>query len=88
MTDDYRTQQGRILSLLQSRESVSLPDILDLRIANYRARISELRQQGHQILCETTEVGKIRHSCYRLVRQPRQESLFGERHEANHSLVS
>ena len=64
---DRKTQQDRILALLQSSEWVYLPDILDLRIANYRARISELRRQCYVISCETEWVGRTRHSKYRLV---------------------
>src|SRR3990172_7961897 len=48
------SQRNRIYALLKENEGrrVSLSRILDLRIANYRARISELRQEGHTILCE------------------------------------
>ena len=64
---DRKTQQDRILALLQSSEWLSLPEILDLRIAKYTNRISELRQQGHIIECSTEWVGRTRHSKYRLV---------------------
>ena len=45
------TQCQRILTLLLGRKGyqVTLPEILDLRIANYRARISELRDRGWDI---------------------------------------
>ena len=51
-----RTQADRILSLLKSSEWVDLPTILDLRVANYRARISELRKKGFRIECVITYV--------------------------------
>lgn len=66
-----KTQNQRILTLLETYngEWVSLVRILDLRIANYRARISELRKQGYNILCEKqrTETGEL-HTKYRLIR--------------------
>lgn len=61
-------QQRRVLTLLQSKEWVTLPEILDLRIASYTRRISELRELGHPIECETEWIGGIRHSKYHLVR--------------------
>jgi hypothetical protein len=73
---DRLTQQNRILLLLESYGNgwCRLPVILDLRIANYRARISELRQQGHDIQCKTEWVGGIRHSLYRIVPPARREA--------------
>jgi hypothetical protein len=73
---DRQTQQKRILSLLESREWVPLPMMLDLRIACYTRRISELREQGFVIECETEWREGIRHSKYRLVRQPKQMELL------------
>ena len=43
------TQKARILRLLRRRMWVSLPDILDLRIANYTSVISELRDAGYEV---------------------------------------
>jgi hypothetical protein len=65
---DKSDQQQHIYELLLSKEWVTLPEIMDLRIANYRARISELREQGYHIECETEWVNGVRHSKYRLTR--------------------
>src|SRR3990172_12175058 len=66
---NHQSQRNRIYALLKENEGrrVSLSTILDLRIANYRARISELRQEGHTILCEKQrqDDGSI-HSWYTL----------------------
>lgn len=63
-----RAQQGRILALLQSKDVVTLPEIMDLRIACHTKRLSELRKMGYDIRCETEWIGGIRHSKYHLVR--------------------
>ncbi len=64
-----QTQCERILALLQAHkgEWVSLPRILDLHIAQYNARIYELRAQYYDIECrrEWTGDGQV-HSFYRL----------------------
>jgi hypothetical protein len=73
---DRLTQQKRLLDLLRSREWVGLPEILDLRIASYTRRLSDLRDEGHIIECETSWVKGVKHSRYRLVRQPKQMSLI------------
>ena len=71
---DRVTQKARILSLLQSRDMVALPDILNLRIANYRARISEMRKEGYEIICwRVTVDGQVR-TTYTL---KGQTGLFG-----------
>jgi hypothetical protein len=69
---DKLTQQRRILLLLESREWVGLPEILDLRIACHTRRISELREQGYVIECETEWREGVRHSRYRLVLKPNE----------------
>ena len=63
------TQSERILALLRSREWVDLPTILDLRIANYRARLSELRAKGY-VIWNRKEEGPdgVTHSWYKLSR--------------------
>lgn len=79
---DHSTQRERIMDLLLSKPSVPLPEILDLRIANYRARISELRELGHDIRCETQWLDGMRRSRYLLMRVlplGEQASLFAER---------
>src|SRR3990172_10412360 len=64
-----QSQRNRIYALLKENEwrRVSLSTILDLRIANYRARISDLRREGHTITCEKQrqDDGSI-HSWYTL----------------------
>lgn len=62
------TQSERILALLKSKEWTTLPEILDLRVANYRARISELRRAGYNIECELTVVNGEHRTRYRIVR--------------------
>jgi hypothetical protein len=47
---------------------VPLPDILSLFIANYRARISELRRAGYPIELREEWVDGQRHTAYRLVK--------------------
>lgn len=86
---DRTTQRERILALLKAHEGnlVSLSDILDLRIANYRARISEARQQGHNIICrKKRQADGTIHSWYYLTplspiishsEGPAQAYLFG-----------
>ncbi len=46
-----QTQRSRIMELLRSRQGqwVSLPEILDLHIGQYNARILELRRSGIEI---------------------------------------
>lgn len=48
---DKSNQRNRLLALLNARANlwVPLPDILTLRIAQYNARIHELRSLGHHI---------------------------------------
>jgi hypothetical protein len=61
----FDTQRDRLLALLKSRapNRVPLPDILALGIAQYNARILELRRLGHRI--ESEQEGD--HSWFRLV---------------------
>jgi hypothetical protein len=65
-------QQQRILALLRSKEWISLPEILDLRIASYTRRLSDLRELGFRIECETKWVNGVRHSKYRLLPEMRE----------------
>jgi len=66
---DHATQAQRIFDLLQRHEGrwVPLPQILQLFIANYRARITELRRAGHCIELRDEHVGGQRRTAYRLV---------------------
>ena len=67
-------QRQRILDLLSSRSGqwVPLPQLLDLRISQFGARILELRREGYQIENRTESVkdlfgSTVRHSSYRLL---------------------
>jgi Helix-turn-helix domain len=64
----YRDQNERILQLLQAREGqwVSLVDILQLGIAQYNARIHELRDRGLTIGNYTEWVDGVRKSWFSL----------------------
>ena len=70
MNSNRKSQCDRLLALITSYGEFGcpLPEILDLRIANYRARISELREQNYRLDCETEWVDGVRHSKYRLVK--------------------
>jgi len=67
-------QCQRILKLLQSYEGrfVPLPEILDLRIASYTKRLSELRASGCIIELHEERLGHERHTSYRLVQEPHE----------------
>ena len=60
------SQAERVLALLQSRDWVPLPLILDLRIPCHSKRIHELRQAGHCIELRDEWVNGSRHTAYRL----------------------
>jgi helix-turn-helix protein len=70
----YRSaiQSDTILALLRSARGawVPLPEILDLGIAQYNARIFELRERGLNIENRTQTVDGVRHSWFRLVDTP------------------
>jgi hypothetical protein len=65
-------QQKQILDLLRSKTPgwVPLPEILALRVAQYSARILELRRSGHTIENKTERKDGCRHSWFRLVEKP------------------
>src|SRR5260221_4277512 len=67
----YRStiQSEKILGLLRAAHGawVPLPEILALGIAQYNARIFDLRRQGFTIENRTEVVGNERHSWFRLV---------------------
>lgn len=68
---DHKNQAERILSLLKSRADqwVPLPEILDLRISQYGARIYSLRKHGHRIENRKEHTDSGTHSWFRLVTQ-------------------
>ncbi len=73
---DKATQRTRILNLLLSKPWVLLPEILDLRIASYTRRISELREMGYDIRCETRYVDGVKSSRYHLEAQKNFWELY------------
>lgn len=70
----YRStiQSEKILALLRAANGswVPLPEILALGIAQYNARIFELRERGLYIENRTDRVDGIRHSWFRLADSP------------------
>lgn len=76
-----QNQSERILRLLRENVNqwVPLPQILDLRISQYSARIFELRAQGHIIDNHTRHVDGVVHSWFRLTLPTAQEKLFSDR---------
>jgi hypothetical protein len=66
-----KTQGERLIDLLKTKEWVSLPAILDLRIAKYTSVISDLRKHGYVILNRNEEgADGIVHSWYHLAGEP------------------
>ena len=68
------TQRDRILGLLIDAHGawVPLPEILALGIAQYGARILELRRSGHSIENRHETIDGARHSWFRLASGPSQ----------------
>lgn len=64
------SQRARLLSLLLSDREVELPQILDLRIGQYNARINELRGLHFDIRNRTEHVSGVVHSWYSLNFKP------------------
>jgi hypothetical protein len=64
-----KTQRDRILRLLVDARGawVPLPEILALGIAQYNARIFELRKRSLNIENRTETIDGLRHSWFRLV---------------------
>jgi helix-turn-helix protein len=81
MSNHKLTQRDRLLRLLAEAKGawVPLPAILALNIAQFGARILELRRAGH-IIENHTEKEKLGyggiHSWYRLVPKASQQVLF------------
>ena len=69
-----KTQSAALLRLLIDAHGswVALPEILALGIAQYGARILELRRMGFNIENRTERVNGARHSWFRLVNSPAQ----------------
>ena len=71
-----KTQSAAILHVLISARGswVPLPEILALGIAQYNARIFELRRLGFDIENRTERIDGVRHSWFRLVCSPAVET--------------
>ncbi len=69
-----QSQAAEILRLLIDAHGswVPLPEILKLGVAQYNARIFELRRMGFLIENRTQRVNGARHSWFRLVNSPAQ----------------
>ena len=65
-----KSQRQKVFDLLACREWVSLPEILDLRVSQYSARIFELRRLGCEILNRTEWRDGQLCSWFRLVSAP------------------
>ncbi len=79
--DSRQTQRGRILGLLVSARGswVGLPEILDLHISQFGARIKELRALGFDISNRMETVDGEKRSWYRLVPGPTHANELPER---------
>jgi hypothetical protein len=77
-SNKYRStiQSEKIIALLRSARGawVPLPEILALGVAQYNARIFELRKRGLDIENRTQTVDGVRHSWFRLVDPPTASS--------------
>jgi hypothetical protein len=67
-TPKARSQRAAILRLLVDAKGgwVALPNVLELGIAQYNARILELRRLGFVIENRTERINGARHSWFRL----------------------
>ncbi len=71
-----KTQSAALLRLLIDAHGswVPLPQILALGIAQYNARVFELRRLGFVIENKTERVNGARHSWFRLINSPAQSA--------------
>ena len=65
-----KTQRQRLFDLLSCRQWISLPQILDLRISQYSARVHELRKMGCRIESKSERRDGQLHSWFRLISAP------------------
>jgi hypothetical protein len=80
----HNTQRDRVLRLLEENggQWVPLPRVLELGIAQYGARILELRRTGHRIENRVEHCNGVVHSWFRLVPSKGQAKLFDAALEA------
>lgn len=78
------TQRAQLLRFLEQNAGqwVPLPRVLELGIAQYNARIFELRRMGHQIENRVEHCNGVVHSWFRLVPSKGQAKLFDAAPEA------
>lgn len=80
MTEKLRQfQKNRVLGLLESKEWVSVALILDLRVASYTRRLTDLKREGYIIERREKRVGRQRYSEYRLLGKLTDQSKVEER---------
>ena len=75
---NHPTQTARIVNLLRLRSPqwVSLPEILELRISQYSARIHQARHKwGLSIENRTKIIGGKKHSWFRLIEPAQPEPI-------------
>ena len=70
------TQHERIMNVLTPNEWIPLPKILATGVAQYNARIKELREQGKCIENKTEWIDGVRHSWFRRVVKEKQMVLI------------
>lgn len=72
------TQRSRLRLLFKSRPNawISLREILDLRMAQFGARILELRREGMHIENKVKVINGQHHSCYKYIPCEEQKELF------------
>ena len=71
------TQKDRLMCLFRDRPNqwIPLPEILKTGIAQYNARIKELREEGIDIQNRIEHISGERHSWYMYVSKERQLSF-------------
>lgn len=62
------SQPQRMLLLLRSKKFITLPEIMDLKIASHTKVISNLRKEGYAIDNKEKYVKGVWHSTYELVK--------------------
>jgi len=64
------------LFLSRPNQWIILPEILNLRVAQYNSRILDLRAEGMNIINDWQMVDGVKHSAYMLVEENQTASLF------------
>jgi len=86
------TQHLKIIALLKANKGwVSLPQILSLGVAQYNARIYELRQEGYDIQNKVQTVDGVKHSWFKLIAEPprtEQEQMIADNNLAAETQIN